>query len=451
MSTALAYKYAAPSALTRRADHDELFLSEYSEVARRSGNCFFWGRLTEPFLLSRCLLALSRVVQSSFALSPAELAAMKDPIVTAGNERLRFEGFSRCAGVYARVDVLPEGHAGEFPECGTTNVDFNAPMLQALNMTGRDERLVLSVGPREMGLYTAAGTVKERKVPLPDKWIRGLTSVQIYQSASVCLHRFDRLQTLRLFQTLPRGNVKADYYLTLRAGRPLFSPIQSACAVCIGGIHRLRLLEPLLPYAEALHVYAHPRMQTTVWQLRFHGLRFSLSLSRECRRGFSGEGAALEALLEDIPAEWIQAMDNYSFANQQFNPTLFAIEHHIDRRLAESLSARLAAMGLLGFDLDDNAFFYRRLPFKLSRIMRLNPRMDNAGKLIAEGRIDLISQTADRVEARVMGSAGVRHTVVLDSQQARCTCQWSRSNEGERGDCKHILAVKKLTEWKTNS
>lgn len=127
-------------------------------------------------------------------------------------------------------------------------------------------------------------------------------------------------------------------------------------SVCIGGLHRLRLLEPLLPFADELKVFAHPTMQSTIWQLYFGPVRFSLSLSRECWRGFSGEGAALESLLEDVPERWIEAMDKYSYANQQFNPTLFAIEEHIDLDKVDSLSARLAAMGLLGFDLDENRF-----------------------------------------------------------------------------------------------
>ena len=86
-------------------------------------------------------------------------------------------------------------------------------------------------------------------------------------------------------------------------------------------------------------------MQSTIWQLYFGPVRFSLSLSRECWRGFSGEGAALESLLEDVPERWIEAMDKYSYANQQFNPTLFAIEEHIDLEKVDSLAARLAAWG----------------------------------------------------------------------------------------------------------
>ena len=41
-------------------------------------------------------------------------------------------------------------------------------------------------------------------------------------------------------------------------------------------------------------------------------------------------------------------------------------------------------MGLLGFDLDENSFFYRRLPFKTERILSLNPRMIAAEKLLEE-------------------------------------------------------------------
>lgn len=447
MSDFISYQYASPSLLQRTAERDELFLAKYSEIEKKDAPCFFWGKLTQPFITARCLITLSNVVQSSFNLSPAQLALLKDPIVTAGNERLRFEGFSHCAGVYARVDVLPEGHDGEFLENGTTNVDFNAGMISTLGSIGKQENMVLSVGPKEVGLYNKDAKVIERKVPLPLKWIKGLTTVQIYQSASERMFSFNRLQTLQLFQTLPKGAVKCDYYLVMRGNKPAFSPVKSLHAICIGGLHRLRLLEPLLPFADELRVFAHPSMQSTIWQLYFGAVRFSLSLSRECWRGFSGEGAALESLLDEVPAAWIEAMDKYSYANQQFNPTLFAIEEHIGLDKVDSLSARLAAMGLLGFDLDDNSFFYRRLPFKTERILSLNPRMVAAEKLLEEGKVKIISDNGDRVEARVAGT-DVQHTVILDREKERCTCTWFSSNQGERGACKHILAVKKQTSWK---
>ena len=40
--------------------------------------------------------------------------------------------------------------------------------------------------------------------------------------------------------------------------------------------------------------------------------------------------------------------------------------------------------------------------------------------------------------------------IILDreNEKERCTCTWFSSNQGERGACKHILAVKKLAQWK---
>ncbi|AYL95899.1 SWIM zinc finger family protein [Mucilaginibacter celer] len=443
MSDTITYQYNQLSSLSKVDNNDQLFLANYSEVQKKDASCFFWGRLTDPYVVSRCLLTLSNVVKSSFSLSPFDFMMMKDPIVTAGNEKIRFEGFSHCAGVYARVDVLGDGHDGEFLENGTTNVDFNQPMLSALSSVRRNEEVLLSIGKKEVALHRDEGKIVERKVPLPTKWIKGLTSVQVFLSESEHTYKFNRLQAIQLFKTIPTGKPKTDYYLLLRGGKPMFSPVQAANAITVGGVHRLKLIEPLLLIADQLQVFAHKDQQSTTWQVYIGAVRFSLSISRDAWRGFSGEGAALESLIEDVPENWVELMDSYSYANQEFNPTLLAVNEGIDLKKVENLTGRLSAIGLLGFDLDDNNFFYRRLPFKTSRILTLNPRLKDAEKLLAEGKVRIKSNTGSRVEAEVEGS-GVHHMVLLENDQDRCTCMWFSKNQGERGVCKHILAVKKL-------
>ena len=442
MSDTITYQYASPSALTRHAGEDELFLAKYSEVQKKEAPCFFWGKLEDPFITARCLITLSNVVQSSFNLSPFEMAKLKDPIVTAGNEKIRFEGFSHCAGVYARVDVLPGGYDGEFPENGTTNVDFNPPMIASLSRVAKNEKVMLSVGKKDVQLQRGEQKVVERKVPLPVKWIKGLTTVQLFLAASEQAFSFNRIQALQLFQSIPSGKPKADYYLIVRGNKPVFSPVKTLNAICIGGVQRLKLIEPLVAYADELKVFPHPDMQSTTWQLYFGKLRFSLSLSRDSWRGFSGEGAALESLIEDVPEAWIDAADKYSYANQVFNPALLSIEEGLSIQKVDNITGRLSAMGLLGYDLDENHFFYRRLPFKLSRILSLNPRMKDAEKLLAENKVEILVKKGQRVEARVEGS-GVHHTVIVDGENERCTCTWFSRHQGERGLCKHVLAVKK--------
>jgi hypothetical protein len=180
MSDVISYKYSSPSALQKTLNGHELFLSDYSEIQKKQSPCFFWGGLNNPYITARCLITLSNVVQSCFNLSPFQIALLKDPIVTAGNEKIRFEGFSHCAGVYARVDVLPGGHDGEFIDSGTTNVDFNQPMISALSRINKTEKVVLSVGKKEVSVHFSGQKITERKVPLPVKWIKGLTTVQLF-------------------------------------------------------------------------------------------------------------------------------------------------------------------------------------------------------------------------------------------------------------------------------
>ncbi|NSL90363.1 SWIM zinc finger family protein [Chitinophaga sp. Mgbs1] len=443
MSDIITYHYNIPSVLHTGGSSGSLRLSGFNETAGTEMPVFFDGKLQQPYVTARCLIALSNVVKASFSLSTAMAAMVKDPIITAGNNKLRFEGFSLCAGVYARVDLLPGSHTGDFPASGTVNVDFNQPMINALGAVGRNTKLQLQVGNRHVSMQSSAsGKVTEKKVPLPVKWLKGLTSVQLLMAGTEQALLFNKMQLLQLFQGIPSGQVKTDYYLFMRGGRPQLTPVKMPGAVCIGGIHRLKLLEPLLPLADELRVYAREDMQCTVWQLHFGPVRFSLALSREAWRGFSGEGAALESLIADIPESWITRFDQRSYENQEFNITLRAVKEQISFQQIDNLTARLAAMGLLGYDTADNTWFYRRLPFRLSRLLSLNPRMKGAEQLLTTGGVTIIAKDKVRTEARVAGTV-VTHTVILESGKDKCTCTWFSRNQGERGDCKHILAVKK--------
>lgn len=442
MAETLSYKYNTYSSLEKQKGKENLLLSKFSEVNKGSSPCFFWGKLKNPYELSRCLITLSNIVQSSFNLSPFQLALLKDPIVTAGNNQIRFEGFSHCAGVYARVDVLENGQDGEFIENGTTNVDFNTSLISELGKIKKNDDLILSVGQKEVGFHKGGESFIERKVPLPSKWIKGLTTVQHYFSESDYIQTLNRIQAIQLFKTIPSGKVKTDYYLIKRGNKYLFSPLKAMSAICIGGIHRLKLLQPLIPLINELKVYPHKDMQSVTFILGFNELNFVFSISRDFWRGFSGEGAALEALVEDLPDSLVQAFDNYSYTNQEFNPALMSFEEGIDISKIEKLSTKLSAMGLLGYDLTKNGFFYRRLPFKLERILSLNPRLKGAEKLLEDDKVQIILKEDHTIEAKVEGS-GVQHYVSINNNIQKCTCTWYSKNQGERGVCKHILAVKK--------
>jgi hypothetical protein len=439
--TDLQIQYKGISTYTKNKGISSLVLAHQTEIETVNNvPCFFWGSLTDPYVTAKCWSTIAKVVRSSFGPIPPSL---RDPIVSAGTERIRFEGFSSCNGVYVRLDMKPEAIDGEFIANGTTNVDFNDPMLNALNSIQKNEKVTLAVGQQDMQVITANTKVTEKKVTLPMRWIKGLTSVQLYLADMDLKFEINKIQTIQLFQTLPKGNVKGDFFITKRAGKFMFSTLATTDSVRIGGIHRLRLLEGILAIVDKIFIYESSDRETCAIVCEFGKMQLLMAFSPDAYRGFSGEGKALEHMTENLPVEWIYGLNSLLKSNETFDPTLLSIEHDIDFGTMDQLTSNLSSVGLLGYDVMARSHFYRQLPFKTERILSLNPRLKNAKKLIENSDVTIVEKSDGYVEASVKGS-GVIHKVVLDHNGYRCTCEWFTNYQGKRGICKHVLALKMI-------
>ncbi|REH01679.1 SWIM zinc finger family protein [Flavobacterium aquicola] len=437
----LQYKYQGISTLSKAKGINSLVMAHQTEIEEVNNiPCFFWGSLTDPYVTAKCWSIIAKVVRSSFGPIPPSL---RDPIVSAGAERLRFEGFSSCNGVYVRLDMKPESIDGEFIANGTTNVDFNDPMLNALNAIQKNEKVTLAVGHQEVQVITPKTKVVEKKVTLPMRWIKGLTSVQLYLADMEMQFELTKIQTIQLFQSLPKGNVKGEFYITKRAGKFMFSTLQTPDSARIGGIHRLRLLEGVLAIVDKIYVYESSDKETCAIVCEFGKMQLLMAFSPDAYRGFSGEGKALENMSENVPVEWVYGLNSLLKSNETFDPTMLSIENDIDFGTMKNLTASLSSMGLLGYDVAERTHFYRRLPFKTERILSLNPRLKNAKKLIDNEDIEIVVRKSNYIEAKVKGS-GVVHKVIIDHNSQRCTCDWFTAYQGKRGICKHILGVKMM-------
>lgn len=437
----LQYQYAAVSTIEKTKGINHLVMAHQTEIEEINNiPCFFWGSLTEPYVTAKCWSTIAKVVRSSFSPIPPSL---RDPIVSAGASRLRFEGFSSCNGVYVRLDMKPAAIDGEFIASGTTNVDFNEPMLNALNAIQKNEKVTLAVGQKELQVITSKAKVIEKKVTLPPRWIKGLTSVQLYLADMDQKFELNKIQTIQLFHTLPKGNVKGEFHLTQRAGKCMFSTLATADSVRVGGIHRLRLLEGILPIVEKIRVYESSDKETCAVVADFGKMELLMAFSPDANRGFSGEGKALDTMSEHVPMEWIYGLNSLLKSNESFDPALLSIENDIEFSTMDSLTSSLSSMGLLGYDLEARNHFYRRLPFKTERILSLNPRLKNAKKLIENDDIQIIAKRNGYIEASVKGT-DVHHRVILEGENQHCTCQWFTNYQGKRGICKHILGVKMM-------
>lgn len=443
-TTDLDIHYKSQSRLIKKPSLNELVLSHHTEIEELQNiPCFYWGEMKDPLLTAKALLCISKVVRSSFSPIPVRLL---DPIVTAGKNELRFEGFSSCNGVYARLDLLSEAMDGEFIANGTTNVDFNEPMINALNAVKKNELMMIGVGDKEVNISTDKGTISEKKVKLSDRWIKGLTSVQLYLSEMTEVFRLNKLQSVQFFNSLPKSKNTTTLYLTYKLNKVAISPIYTPNSIKIGGLERLRLLESLLPYINQMVFFQntdhnHQDSESMAIQIQMSQHRLTLAISPQNNRGFSGEGNVLEKMSYELPMEYIYAFNSLLKSNETFDPATLAIDHSIYPDDIKVLTANLSAVGLLGFDLYDGVHYYRRLPFKLDKLLSLNPRLNNAKRLIDNDTIQFISRNANETLAKVK-SKDNEYTVLVNQQETKCTCQWFAKHQTKRGLCKHILAVK---------
>jgi hypothetical protein len=405
---------------------------------------FFEGRLRRPRETGCTLIALSDVVRTHYFLPvPMQL----DPVVTSSESMLRFEGFSGCCGVYARVDMLPEAFETELQGRGTTNVDFNNPMRAALTRLRDRDDARLAVGADEVSLSREGEAAVEKKVKLPVRWIKGFSEVQAYQPGLSLKLEVPAAEARRFVRSLPRGGApKTPSYVT-QMGRALrLSQRAKPGAVRLLGTHRLRALDPLMSSARGLRIWADDDAGTSGWEVLFDSGRFFLMLSPEVYRGFSGEGQVLEALGSGKWEAVLPRVQTHLNWQNEVDASELARLAGAAVEEVEAALAALGARGLAGYDVTTGAYFHRELPFELERVEQLQPRLKGARRLLEKKGVEaLLRHGEGSVDLGVAGT-GVTHHVRLRPEGDKCTCPWYSKHQGQRGPCKHILAGRMLVE-----
>ena len=440
------YRYPYASELAATPKGDRLRLATCGGAEEHPN--FFQGRLTRPQRTADLLRGLAQVVQSRFHVPPAMLARIlrnADPVITSSDDILRFEAFSACCSTYARVDLLPDALEGKTQGRGTTNVDFNAELRASLARIRDGDKVELAVGAKAMELTRNAESVVERKVPLPLRWLKGFVEVQAFQARMQPRLEVSGAEAWRFLRSLPRGVVKQTSWV-IPAGKGLrVSHRRTKDGVSVGGLQRLRVLEDLARHAQQLRVFAEDATQTSTWILDLGEARFQLVLSPEVWRGFSGEGQALAQIAGASGKRSIARVQASLKWQSRIKASALAGQYSLPEDSVTAALSILGARGLVGFDVAEAAYFHRELPFDLSRVEALQPRLKDARKLLEKQGVRIVQQDNDRIEALVTG-AGVEHRVRISADQARCTCPWFAKHQGQRGPCKHLLAVQIHTE-----
>ncbi len=436
------YEYPYPSTLESTRQGANLSLATFTRTNETP--YFFDGRMRDPRVLADMFVVLSDVVRTHFFLP---IPPVMDPVLTSNDSMLRMEGFSGCCGVYARIDMSRDAFDGDVMNRGTTNVDFNDPMRAALRRIKEQDDVRFAVGKTEVALEVADSRVVEKKVKLPVRWIKGFSEVQAYQPRLMPVYDIGAPQALKLIRSMPAtSQPKSPVYVTGRSNAVRLSHRQQRGAVRVLGVHRPRVLEPLLVSAESLRIWYDEDSGTSGWEVISPTERFMLLISPELYRGFSGEGQNLEALAggrwNDLIAS-VRAQINWQ---NEIDAASIADAIGATKDDVEATLAALGARGLAGYDVNAATYFHRELPFDLDKVDALQPRLKGATKLIEDGRVSLHESGDDGTRSFVVGGSGVDHFVRLRNDGDRCTCPWYSKHPGERGPCKHILAAQMFSD-----
>jgi hypothetical protein len=354
-----------------------------------------------------------------------------DPVVTCHDDLVRFESFSQCGGVYARADIEPQTLGGQPQQRGVINIDIGASLRSMLSRVRRGDSLRLQIHGDGIDASTASDSATEGVVRLPPRWLRGFAEAQLSQAVLEYRFALDRPTAQRFVRALPAHTADRAGKALWASPAPVGPPRLSASArhgVELGGPSRLAVVAPLLHLAD--HVAAFGTTESGIgsaWVVHLPGARVTVAMSADAARGFSGEGRAPTALVD---------VESLIVATELRRPLA------CDRRVPVTDSATragvraLAALGEMGYDVDDGSAFHRPLPGRALAADALHPRLRDAYRLVEDGAVFLLG--SDRASVR---SGGVDHTVQLGATPA-CTCPWGSRHGGERGPCKHELAAR---------
>lgn len=173
----------------------------------------------------------------------------------------------------------------------------------------------------------------------------------------------------------------------------------------------------------------------SAWELDLGTARFTLTLSPGHYRGFSGEGALLGSLADDSVTVDAEVMSDLLAWSPRTDIGRLCAESGLSHERTVLALTRLAASGRVGYDLAEQSFFRRELPFGPA-LSKVHPRLAGAHAVIESRAV-----TPHDGGASVRGG-DAEHRVTFATPHDVCTCPWWGRYRGTRGPCQHVLAAR---------
>jgi hypothetical protein len=512
-STSVRLAYAGPSTVVASEGAAELVL--YGNLLRPPVRLD--GRIKDPLRFREAMSALYAVVGSDYRYVPKDRTAyvaylrMKresaalgvwqaqqayfswmlrndpgatlilDPIISVHPDQVFFEVFSKDEGTYGRLSLDRSAFEvnGE-PTCGTTNIDFSQVLFTGIQQMRSYRDTHLTVGREQVKVATtAAGAVLEKKIQVPDSWLRGFLQVQSATTLphdSFTLARMDLYNLLRFLRMHgDRKGQRRGLRIELVPGeqpRIVLEPWEvvltttaapfkgkSSRVVRVWGRRRLLLLRRLLPFVDTVDVHVLGSGLPSFWVFRAGPATLTLGLTGFTAANWS-QAASFDLLLPRKTQSSGPAEAVITHLSKHWFATAAQLSEATGLKGAALIEAvqRGCQQGRVMYDVASNVYRLRPVTDEALDMARLEYRnvrekvahdllaRRGAVKIVSENRIagsgleltGKVTVTEDKREYRPQMLLGEEGQV----GKAECTCTFFRKQGLKAGPCVHLIALR---------
>lgn len=392
-----------------------------------------------------------------------------DPIVSVQPDATFFEAFSLDESTYARV-TLPHTatRAEREPVLGTTNIDFGIGLERELARTRSYRPLQLNVGADAVSLDTGVSSTVEKKIDLPESWVRGLVEVQAALSlAPVEL----RLQASAFADVLARLDAQRErqgpraLVFELETGEPARVIVQpwgdqyvigsepyngaQSRSIKVWGRRRLRVLRELLPLVSELTVRLVDSGMPSFWTIELDGINLTIGLSGWSAQDWAGR-ARFSAFTPASTGDNASIQQTAQLLQQRHSLSVDDLAQILNKTPGEArgLLQRLCLAGSAMFDPENKLYRWRALfpALQLNTNEAIGLEERKGVELFRECSVqiqeDIITAEGRQLQADIGSySTLIRRDIDGRIHYAECDCGHFHKHKLRHGPCRHIVAL----------
>ena len=420
-----------------------------------------------------------------------------DPVISVQPDAIIFEAFSLDESMYGRV-TLPNSqlNLNEPLRRGTTNIDFSQELANEFDRVRSYRPLDLKVGYKNVEISTSLSSAVEKKIDLPETWLKGFLEVQsasamqkislnitpatVSDLLAVLEQKKDNVSPKSLKFILEPGKkpwVEIEPWGIIIKEQEYIYKGKETQTIRIWGRKRLMVLKDLLPHATEVEVELLGSGLPSFWRIRSNDIEMDLGLSGWSSNDWASQTKfSLMSNINKLNEQEIKRVSNILFQSNGLTVDEIVTQTELDRLTVSSALQKLCSRGQAMFDFHKKIYRWRELfPEDLiPKDLNENPTITKALKILESNKLKIWEKTKNEQGLYVMASLPKKNKDVVVNiadktylhkpksidhfymelnfdadgrvQKMNCSCIEFKKTSLRKGPCSHLIALMKTAE-----